>query len=239
MEVKQERSCVRLHRPRDVEDQHELAGRLLPAAERALDGIAAGRERRPHEPADVERVTLGVAAEAARPPLRARDRDRLDQPFGTRELLGRHRSEVLRPQQLFLAPRSEARLAAVDLRARAGRGSLAALATRRRRRRLGLRLHGRAEEPGMKGAIEGVDVLATRHERLPERPVDVVLLRELDRVETIQRVGDASRPDLESRLAQHAAERDDVPDDSVSGHGRWRPDPRASRRGLQGDPRGT
>ena len=65
----------------------------------------------------------------------------------------------------------------------------------------------------MERAIERLDVLAPRDERLPERPVDVVLPRQLDCVETLERVGHASRPDLEPGLAQHAAEGDDVPDD--------------------------
>src|SRR5207237_10591990 len=47
------------------------------------------------------------------------------------------------------------------------------------------------------------------------RPGDVVLARELDGVEPVHRVGDAARADLEPGLAQHAAERDDVPYNGV------------------------
>ena len=110
-----------------------------------------------------------------------------------------------------------------------------------RRRRLGRCgvSHRSAEEPGVKGPVERFDVLVSRHERLPQRPVDVVLPGELDGVETLQRVGDAAGPDLEPRLPQHAAERDDVPDDRASGHGRWRRARRASRRGRRAGPRGT
>ena len=54
-----------------------------------------------------------------------------------------------------------------------------------------------------------------RDERLAERPVDVVLPRQIDAVEAGQRVDEPARADLEACLAQHAAERDDVRRDCV------------------------
>ena len=67
--------------------------------------------------------------------------------------------------------------------------------------------------------------------RIPGVPEDVVLTRELDRVEALQRVRDTARADLDADLAQHAAERDDVADDRVSEHGHSRRARRAPRRG--------
>ncbi len=59
-----------------------------------------------------------------------------------------------------------------------------------------------------------------RDERLPKREVDVLLTREVDRVERAQRVGDAARPDLEPCLVEHPSEGDDMPENRVAGdHG--------------------
>ena len=118
------------------------------------------------------------------------------------------------PQHLVVAPGPEARVAAVQLRAGAGRRAPAALAAGRRcglRRRP--RLDGSPQEPRVEGAVERVDVLPPRDERLPQRPVDVVAAGQVDRVEPAQRIRDPARPHLEPGLAQHAAERDEVPGD--------------------------
>ena len=75
---------------------------------------------------------------------------------------------------------------------------------------------GRPQEPRAERAIEQVELVAARDERLPQREVDVGLAREIDRVERAERIGDAPGPDLEPCLAQHAAEGDDVPRDRVA-----------------------
>ena len=79
------------------------------------------------------------------------------------------------------------------------------------------RQHRRAEEPGEEGAVEELELVVTRDERLAQREVDVLLAGQVDRVERAQRVGDATRADLEPDLAQHAAERDDVTHDGIAG----------------------
>src|SRR5947207_2761004 len=173
-------------------------------------------------------MPLRVRPEASRAPPRPPDGDRLDEPARARELLRRHRGKVLRPQQLVLAPRAEARLPAVDLGPRPGRRALAALTVERRRPGGELGLHGGTEEPRVVCAIERLEILPARDERLAQRPVDVVLAGELDDREAFQRVGDPAGADLEARLAQHPAEGDDVPDYGISGHERWRPARRAS-----------
>src|SRR4030095_5346548 len=81
-------------------------------------------------------------------------------------------------------------------------------ALRRRRRKLERR-DRRAQEPGLEGAIEDLALPAARDEVSAQRPVDVVLTRQVYLVETAERVGDAVRADLQARLAQDAAERDD------------------------------
>ena len=129
VQVEQQRPRVRLHRAGDVEDQHELPRSVGPAAERALDRVAAGRERRAHEPAHVERVPAssrgaGVACAAA-----AARRAIAWISFRARaNSSGVIAAKSLRPQELLLAPGAEPRLAAVDLRAGARRRALAALA---------------------------------------------------------------------------------------------------------------
>ena len=133
--------------------------------------------------------------------------------------------EVLLPQEL-VAGRAElerlaVRVLVVAPRAKPVRRRLAdARHGLRRRPRPHRREHGCAQEPGAEGAIEQVELVATRDERLPEGEEDVLLPGEVDGVERAQRVGDPTRAHLEPGLVQHAPERDDVPDDGVArGHG--------------------
>src|SRR5207245_326689 len=96
--------------------------------------------------------------------------------------------EVLVPQHLHGAPAGRAVLGVGSLGLALPRALLEEpqrLWTRPR-----LRLDRRAQEPGTKGAVEGVEILVPRDEGLAQRPVDVVLALELDEVETSQRVGD-------------------------------------------------
>ncbi len=104
-----------------------------------------------------------------------------------------------------------------------------------------------AQEPCLERPIEEIELVVPGDERLAEREVDVLLSRQVDRVETAQRVGDPPGADLEPHLAQDAPEGDDVADDRV-GHarataplsrGRCRRGARASRRARPRCPRGT
>ncbi len=80
------------------------------------------------------------------------------------------------------------------------------------------RRHRPAQEPGGERAVEELELVVARDERLAEREVDVLLAREVDGVEAAKRVEHAARPDLDPHLAEHAAERDHVPDDRRSLH---------------------
>ena len=101
---------------------------------------------------------------------------------------------------------------------------------------------GGAQEPRVEGAVERLEVLPPRDERLAQRPVDVLLPGEIDRIEAAQRIGDATGPDLEATFPQDTSEDDDVADDGVGlpvSHVRSRRDRRAPRRGSRAGPRGT
>ena len=106
---------------------------------------------------------------------------------------------------------------------------------------------GARRNQASEGAVEEIELVLPRDERLPEREVDVLLARQIDLVEATERIRDATRADLETDLAQDAAEGDDVADDRV-GHrestgplsrGRCRRVARASRRAPPRCPRGT
>ena len=131
------------------------------------------------------------------------------------ELLGRHGREVLVAQDLVRAVADAVGLA-VGRRRLAARARVAAHAlgvlVQRARIDLAARRHAHraAQEPGLEGAVEGLEVLAPGDERGAQRPVDVVLARDVDAVQAAQRVLHAPRPDLQAGLAQHAAEGDEV-----------------------------
>ena len=76
------------------------------------------------------------------------------------------------------------------------------------------------QEPGHERAVEQLELVVARDERLPEGEVDVVLAREIDRVEAAHRILHAPWPDLDPDLAQHAAEGHDVPNDGGALHPR-------------------
>src|SRR5205807_9349903 len=125
-------------------------------------------------------------------------RDLRDQPAQPAELLLRQLREVLAAEDLLWAPARGALVlarAGVRLRLRAvARLRLHAPRAldlwRARRRKL-----GRAQEPCGEGAVEGRDVVGPGDQRLPQRPVDVVLALEVDCVETVELIRDAPGPD--------------------------------------------
>ena len=75
-----------------------------------------------------------------------------------------------------------------------------------------------AQEPRDERAVEELELVVARDERLPEREVDVVLAREVDGVERANGVGDTPRTDLDPHLPQHPAEGHDVPHDRGALH---------------------
>ena len=80
------------------------------------------------------------------------------------------------------------------------------------------RRDGAAQEPRDERAVEELELVVARDERLTQREVDVVLPREIDGAEPAHGVGDAPRPHLDPDLAEHAPEGDDVPDDRGALH---------------------
>ncbi len=76
-----------------------------------------------------------------------------------------------------------------------------------------------AKEPGHERAIEELELVVAGDERLSQREVDVLLTREIHGSQTVHRVRNPTRPDLDPNLPQHAAESDDVPDDRGALHG--------------------
>ena len=164
----------------------------------------------------------------------------------TRELLGRHRREVRVAQHLVVAPGAD--LGSPPSISGPGPGgalpAFAAAARGGRARAAAGGRHGGAEEPRVERAVERLEVLAARDERLPQRPVDVVLPRRDRRGRgRVSASATPPGPDLEAGLAQHAAEDDDVPDDARARRAARRARPRASaRERLVADassPRGT
>ena len=160
------------------------------------------------------------------------------------ELLGRHRREVARAQQLVVAPGADLDLAAVELRPRPGRAALAARAGARggvAPRGSGSRSRD-AQEPGVERAVERLEVVAPRDERLPQRPVDVLLTREVDRVErrAARRRPAAGRPRGRPRAARgRRRRRGGRPRAARSATRRCRRARRARRRESRAGPRGT
>ena len=252
VEEQQERARVRVHRPGDVAQDDQLSRDVLACAHRAHDGIAARAQRLADQPAHVEPIAARIAAAAARRPPRPRARDRRDQPAGEQELVGRHLAEVLLAQQLVAGGAELEGIAAGVVRL--GVADL----TRRRltdpagdldgRPTLG-RHHRRPHEPRGERAVEQVELVLPRDQRLAQREVDVLLAIDLDGVERPQGVDDSARPYLEPGLSQHPSEGDDVPDEGVACHGRAsasrrrcgrrRPVRRACRRAPPRRPRGT
>ena len=80
------------------------------------------------------------------------------------------------------------------------------------------RRDGAAQEPCDERAVEELELVVARDERLPEGEVDVVLPRQVDCAEPADRIGDAPRTDLDADLAQHPPEGHDVPDDRGALH---------------------
>jgi hypothetical protein len=75
------------------------------------------------------------------------------------------------------------------------------------------RCYRSAQKPRSKRPVEELQLVVPGNERLAEREVDVLLAREVDRIEAAECVEHPPGPDLDPRLAEHAAERDHVPDD--------------------------
>ena len=168
-----------------------------------------------------------VAARVGRAPTRLpawpRPRDRGHEPPHALELLRRHLGEVLLAQELvtrgaeLVRRRDGIRLVArptpdssVSRDDPVGESARLLLANERRDRA--------AEEPGDERAVEELELVVARDERLAEREVDVLLPREVDRAESANRILDAPRPDLDPDLAQNTPEGHDVPDDRGSLH---------------------
>src|SRR5581483_1887845 len=214
--------------------------------EQSAKWISAGAERLADRAADVEPAAVVVAPQPARAPFRPVDDDLRDQLPHALELGGRQRREVLRPEELVGAVAARlARLlgrllvavaALAEVRALEG-AALAPLHDRLERPR-------RPQEPRVECPVEHVDLLVPRDERGAQRPVDVVAPGAVDVIEPGERVGDAAGADLESRLAQDPAERDDVPNERVAGINDSQPvpprrAPRAPSPGPPADPRGA
>ena len=222
VQEEEERARVRVHRAGDVAEDDELPRDRLARLPRLLDRLAAGAERLRHEPTQVEPVAARVGRAAPRRAARPRPRDRRHEPAHALELLGRHLGEVLLAQELVAGgaelvrrrrtrpPRRRRLLLERVARDPVGEAPRLLLAHERRDRA--------AQEPGDERAIEELELVVARDERLPEREVDVVLPREIDRAEPANRVLDAPGPDLDPDLAQDAPEGDDVPDDRGALH---------------------
>ena len=145
------------------------------------------------------------------------------------ELLGRHLGEVLLAQELVprraelvrrrRRGRPRRRPPGLERVARDAIGAAARLLLPHERR------DRAAQEPGDERAVEELELVVARDERLAEREVDVVLPREVDGAEAAHGILDAPGPDLDPDLAQHPAEGHDVPDDRGALH----PAPSGSR----------
>ena len=217
MEVEEERPRIRVHRARDVAEHDELAQNGLARLPRLLDGLAARAQRLATEPPQVEDVTARIGRAATRHPARTRSRNRGHELAHPVELLGRHLGEVLLANQLVPGGaelvRRVGRIRIVVVCAGLERVARDAISPATRLLLADERRDRAAQEPGDEGPIEQLDFVVARDERLAKQEVDVVLPREVDGLEPAHGVRDASRPDLDPDLAQHAAEGHDVPDD--------------------------
>ena len=196
VEEQHERARVGVHRAGDVAEDDELARHLLAGAVRAVDGVAAGAERLADELAHVEAVAARVGAAAARGAQRPLLGDRRDQPLDAAVLVGRHLGEVLVAQELVAGRAELERVARLVVRLAAGRVRERFADLLLRQRALGgahRRQHGRPQEPGVERAVEEVELVVARDERLPQREVDVLLAGQVDGGDAAQRVGDATR----------------------------------------------
>ena len=147
----------------------------------------------------------------------ASSRDRGHEDPAALELLGRHLGEVLLAEHFLLR--------GAELDGVGARIGLCGVATARQRalhepvglQALVLLAHERcyrsAQEPRCKRPVEELQLVVPGDERLAEREVDVLLAREVDCVEAAECVEHTPGPDLDPRLAEHAAERDHVADD--------------------------
>ena len=224
VQVEEQRPRVRVHRARDVAEHDELARDGLARLPRLLDRLAAGAQRPAAEPPQVEHVAARVGRAATRHAARPRARDRGHELAHALELLGRHLGEVLLAQELVPGRAELVRrvgvVRLVAVRARLERVAGDAVGPAPRLLLADERRDRAAQEPRDERAIEELELVVARDERLAQREVDVVLPREIDGVEPAHRVGDAPRPDLDPDLAQHAAEGHDVPDDRGALHPR-------------------
>ena len=145
--------------------------------------------------------------------------DRRDQPPDAPILVGGHLRKVLVTQQLM--PRRTELLWITEL--------LVGLATGRIRERLADLLlrhralhiadggqHGCSKEPGIEGTVKQFELVVARDERLPKREVDILLAGQVDGRNPAERIGDATRANLEAYLSQNSPERNNVPNDGVS-----------------------
>ena len=77
-------------------------------------------------------------------------------------------------------------------------------------------MHRRAHEPRGERAVEQVELVVPRDERLAQREVDVLLAVRSTASSARRASTTRPGPDLEPGLAQHPAEGDDVPDEGVA-----------------------
>ena len=207
VQVEQQRPGVRLHRAGDVEQQDELARRLRrgcgrrarPDRRRSRATRARARARRAPTRGGRGAGDACAAAGRATAICRISTRARANSS-GVIAAKSCVRSSSSR------APGADLELAAVELRARARarRPCAAARRVAAAPPRAAAGGTARAQEPGVERAVERLEVLAPRDERLAKRPVDVLLPAEVDRVEPAQRVGDpaAARPRGRPRAAR-------------------------------------
>ena len=149
-------------------------------------------------------------------------RDRCHEAAHALELLGRHLGEVLLADELVAGGAELVRrrrlVRLVLVRPRLERVAHDPIREAARLLLAHERRDRPAQEPRDERAVEELELVVARDERLPEGEVDVLLAREVDGVECANGVGDTPRTDLDPHLPQHPAEGDDVPHDRGALH---------------------
>ena len=216
MQEEQERTRVCVHRAGDVAEDDELSWDDLACSPCGLDRIPACAQRAADEPTQVEPVASRIRSTTAGRTTRPRARDRGHEDPAALELLGRHLGEVLLAEHFLLR--------GAELDGVGARIGLCGVATARQRalhEPVGLQALVLLATSGAAGprrnhaanARSRLQLVVPGDERLAEREVDVLLAREVDCVEAAECVEHTPGPDLDPRLAEHAAERDHVADD--------------------------
>jgi hypothetical protein len=99
----QQRSRVRRHRPRDVDQEHDAPTSLPRRAMGQHDRLTAGAQRLGHRSAQVE-LTASARPATTRPPRRTPQPQRVDEAVGLDPLVVRELGQVLVLQHLDRAP---------------------------------------------------------------------------------------------------------------------------------------